>query len=155
MTRRLTAALAVLALVAGCASVRDSRINPLNWFGRSAETRAAAPVGRAAPTDPREPVAQVIAMAVEPRPGGAILRATGLPPTQGHWDAALVPDPPAEGSTELVYRFLVQPPPVPRPAGTPVSREITVAVFLSDFRLEGIRRITVAGAGNARTVTRR
>ena len=154
MTPRLTAALAALALVASCATVRDSRINPFNWFGRSAETRAVAATP-AAPVDPRRPVGQVIDMAVEPRPGGAILRATGLPPTQGHWDAALVLDPVAEGASELTYRFLVQPPVVPRPAGTPQSREVTVAVYLSDVRLEGIRRVTVAGETNARTVTRR
>lgn len=154
MTRRLTAALAALALVAGCATVRDSRINPFNWFGRSAETRAVA-AAPAQPVDPRRPIAQVTEMAVEPRPGGAILRATGLPPTQGHWDAALVLDPVEDGASELTYRFLVQPPPVPRPAGTPQSREVTAAIFLSDFRLEGIRRVTVAGESNARTVTRR
>lgn len=154
MTRHAIAALAALALVAGCATVRDSRLNPFNWFGRSAETRAAAAAPRAA-ADPRRAVAQVTALAVEPTAGGAIVRATGLPPTQGHWDVSLVPEPAEDGSDELVYRMLVAPPPVPRPAGTPMSREVTAGVFLSAIRLEGIRRITVAGEANARTVTRR
>jgi hypothetical protein len=160
--RTLIAALAAVALLGACASVRDSRLNPLNWFGGSAETRAVAAADTPAAADPRVPVAQVVALAVEPVPGGAIIRATGLPPTQGHWDVALVAEPAGNGAAaaderaeELVYRLLVQPPPVPRPAGTPLSREVTAAVFVSSFRLEGVRRITVTGADNARSVSRR
>ncbi|MFN3644713.1 MAG: hypothetical protein ACK4TB_17520 [Gemmobacter sp.] len=154
MSRTLVAILAATLVVAGCATVRDSRVNPFNWFGRSAEARAVARAP-AARVDPRQPIAQVTELAVEPTPGGAIIRATGLPPTQGHWDAALVLERPEEGASELVYRFLVQPPRVPRPAGTPMSREVTVALFASNIRLEGVRRITVTGDANARSVNRR
>jgi hypothetical protein len=152
--RRLIAALAVASILGACASVRDSRINPLNWFGRSTEAQAVAAAAPQEAADPRLPLGQVTALAVEPVPGGAIIRATGLPTTQGHWDVSLVADPREEGSRELVYRFLVQPPLVPRPAGTPISREVTAAVFASDFRLEGVSRITVTAAGNARSVNR-
>lgn len=155
MPRTLIAALAAVSLLGACATLRESRINPFNWFGRSAETRAVANARIAPEADPRIPVAQVTQLAVEPVPGGAIIRATGLPPTQGYWDVSLVPDPVPDGGSELVYRFLVQPPPTPRPAGTPMSREVTAGVFASDFRLEGIRRITVTGETNARSVNRR
>ena len=155
LPRTLIAALAAVSVLGACATVRDSRINPLNWFGRSTEARAVASTTVAPAADPRIAIAQVTELVVEPVPGGAIIRATGVPATQGHWDASLVREPAEEGSSELVYRFLVQPPPVPRPAGTPVSRAVTVAVFANDFRLEGIRRITVTGETNARSVNRR
>lgn len=92
MRTPLLAVLALTLTLSACAAVRESRFNPLNWFGQS-EARAArsVPADAYAPVpDPRPLVDQVIAMAVEPIPGGAILRATGLPPTQGFWDAELV-----------------------------------------------------------------
>ncbi|OZA08094.1 MAG: hypothetical protein B7Y02_12980, partial [Rhodobacterales bacterium 17-64-5] len=75
-----------LALV-GCGAVRESRLNPFNWFKRS---EARDLVQTEAPGDPRPLVAEVLTMVVEPIPGGAIVRATGLPPTQGWWQAELI-----------------------------------------------------------------
>ena len=106
--------LLILALVlAGCGRMRESRLNPFNWFGRSQETTVVAtdPIVPGRPGDPRILVAQVTEMEVARHPGGAIVRATGLPPTQGWWDAALV----AENNGEpvdgvLTYRFVVDQP---------------------------------------------
>lgn len=151
MRKPLLAAMAAVMFVGACATVRESRLNPLNWFGRS---EASSSVAVQAPRDPRVMVDQVVTMAVEPTPGGAILRATGLPPTQGWWDGVLVPEP-TDRAGELVFRFVLQPPPDARRISTPQSREVTVATYLTDFRLEGIRRITVTGANNARTTARR
>ena len=44
--------------------------------------------------DPRPLIGEVTALVAEPTPGGVIIRATGLPPTQGFWDAVLLPDSP-------------------------------------------------------------
>lgn len=149
------AALAALMLLTGCAGVRQSALNPLNWFGSSSETRT-NPVAVPARLDGRPLVAQVTDLAVEPVTGGAIVRAVGLPPTQGWWDAELVPDndfEPVEG--ELAFRFAVAPPNMPRPQGAPSTREVSAGIFVSDFKLANTRRITVAGAGNARSTARR
>lgn len=153
MRKPLLAALALGLTLAGCGTVRDSRLNPFNWFGGSeeAEPQAALPD---APADRRALVDSVVGLAVERMQGGVIIRATGLPPTQGFWDAELVARPVAGG--EIVYDFRVFPPVTDEPVSTPQSRVIEVATFLSDFRMEseGIRQITVQGAANARTSRR-
>lgn len=157
MRKPLIAAVAALTLTGACSGLRESRLNPVNWFGRSTEaaTVSPGPAAPAAPADGRVLVEQVTFMAVEPTPGGVILRATGLPPTQGWWDAELVAENdglPVDGV--LVFRFLVAPPPAPQPVSTPVSREVTAAVYISDIRLREVRRIIVRGALNER-VSRR
>lgn len=153
MRRPLLAALAIGMTLAGCGAVRDSRLNPFNWFGGSEETQP-QPALPGAPVDRRILVDSVTAMAVERMPGGVIVRATGLPATQGYWSAELVARP-VEGG-QIIYDFRVFPPVTDEPVSTPQSREIEVATFLSDFRMEseGIRQITVQGASNARTSRR-
>jgi hypothetical protein len=150
MTARLTLALcAVLALTA-C----NTRLNPFNWFGRS-EPAAPATLVTEAPADPRDLVADVLTMTVEPLPGGAILRATGRTPTQGYWDAELVlREGPDEDPAVQVYDFRIFPPVVQMDVNTPQSREVTVALYLSDIDLDGVRSISVQGAANARAVRR-
>ena len=146
----LLAALTAVMLLTACGGFRESRLNPRNWFGRS------EPVDRVlaeAPADPRPMIDQVLMMVVEPYPGGAIVRATGLPPTQGYWDAALEPLPMDENGV-LVYEFRIFPPIVPRRAGTQPSREITAAASLSDIALQGVTQIVVQGAQNARASRR-
>jgi hypothetical protein len=153
MKKPLFAAMAAVLVLGACAGARESRLNPFNWFGRSTEEAVTVAEG-VAPSDGRVTVAQVTTLAVELTPGGAIIRATGLPPSQGHWNGALVREE-SDRPDELVYRFVVARPPVARPAGTPLSREVTVATYLSDIRLDGIRRVTVRGEQNARTTARR
>ena len=134
----------VLAL-AGC-GFGQSRFNPINWFG---PPRVGTPVQiYTAPVDPRGLVDTVLTLKVEPYPGGAIVRASGLPPTQGYWDAALVllPD---DGKGHLVYEFRIAPPKTPATSGSQPSREVTVAVNATDFQLQDITAIEVQGAGNA------
>lgn len=141
--------LAVLVLataLGGCAKIRESRFNPLNWFGRAEEAVVTDLYLR--PEDPRPLVAEVTDLKVEPYPGGALVRATGLPPTQGHWDAELVAQP-LDDQGRLVFEFRVYPPIVQAAAGTPWSRQITVAVALSEISLQGVNSIVVQGAGNA------
>ncbi len=147
----LLAALIGLTLLSACGGLRASRLNPFNWFGRSAP--AAQVQLTVAPADPRALVAQVLTMAVEPYPGGAIVRATGLPPTQGFWEAELVARPLDENGV-LVLDFRVFPPISSAGVINQQSREITVAYNLSDIKLQGISEIVVQGAGNARSSRR-
>ena len=165
----LTTALVSALALPGCGgSSGGSAYNPLNWFGKSRnETVApeaknalipkksvlrreqAAPEGVA--------VAQILALAIEPAAGGAILRVTGLAPTLGAYDVRLVPefDLEIDGPLQtLQYSLKTEYSTRSRPAAPQRSRELTAAVFLSDEDLEGVREIRVSGAENARSVRR-
>lgn len=151
MTRTLLAALCLTMTLTACSRIGNSRLNPFNWFGGSQEAaQAADPVGL--PVDKRLLVATVTELALERMPGGVIIRATGLPPTQGYWDAELVARPLEDG--RLVYDFRIFPPITDQAVSTPVSREVTVATFLSDAKLANINEIAVQGASNARASRR-
>lgn len=153
MNRR-TALLATLAFplaAAGCGRIRDSKLNPFNWFGRARREKQATVLKPNEAADGRLLIREVTELKVEKTQGGAIIRATGLPPSQGWWEAELVSEtrgrPDEDGV--LTYRFLVFPPLKPTPASTPRSRQLTAAVHLSDIRLEAVRRIVVQGETNA------
>ncbi|NGQ92621.1 hypothetical protein G5V65_17140 [Rhodobacter sp. HX-7-19] len=145
MRKTVLAALGIVLMVAGCGAIRESRLNPFNWFGR-AEPRET--VATAAPQDERLLVAQVVSLSVDPYSTGAIVRARGIPPSQGWWDAELVARPLDENGV-LVFDFRVFPPITNTPEGTPRSREITVAAALSNVKLDQVREIVVQGATNA------
>jgi hypothetical protein len=95
----------------------------------------------------------VLSMSVEPIPGGAIVRARGQAPTQGYWQAELVPQPLTEDGS-LVYEFRIFPPPGRADVNTPQSRQVDVAIYISDVKLENLREIVVQGATNARASRR-
>lgn len=158
MNRR-TALLTLAALPVGlsaCARLRESRLNPLNWFGGSRRRRTRSEATAAETADGRQLVREVTEMVVEQVPGGAIVRATGLPPTQGWWKAELKSDTrgrPDENGV-VTYRFLVYQPLTQTRVSTPQSRELTAAVFLSDIRLEAISEIVVQGETNSRASRR-
>jgi hypothetical protein len=157
MRKPLIAALAGLMVLGACAAARESRLNPANWFGRSqAQAPTLAPEGGYGPRvqDNRALVEQVTFAVIEPIPGGAILRATGLPPTQGWWDAELVAETDGVAPGALAFRFVVAAPRTPQPASTPQSREVTVALYLSSIALRDIRQITVRGRTNERLLRR-
>lgn len=154
MRRPLLAALSVVVLVGACGTVRESRLNPFNWFGGSTEaTMTPAPQSGDA-QDRRPLVEQVTGLVVEAIPGGAIVRATGLPPTQGYWSGKLVEDKVASTPQNLVFRFVLLPPPAQSPVSTVASREVRVATYLSDIRLAQLRQVTVTAANNARSSRR-
>ncbi len=114
---------------------------------------------RVADTRPR--IADVTALAIEPTPGGAILRVTAMADSPGWWDIGLRRDTTGDaGQTE--QRFVLRGrPPVDQTgarlttAGGPQAlREIDAAVFLSDRDLVGVRSITVIGENSSRTLRR-
>ena len=148
----LTFALTAVMVLTSCGAIRESRFNPLNWFGRSQEQKVDA-YGVAVPQEKRPLVAQVLEMSIERTPYGAIVKAKGLSPTQGYYDAELVARP-VDDKGVLVYDFRLMPPPEPKPAGAQRTREVTVAAHLSHIKLDGIREILVQGAENARSARR-
>ncbi len=139
-------------VLTGCAT----KLNPFNWFkrGSTEETLTVLPD----PTvinDNRALVQQVVSLSVEKTPGGAIIRATGLPPTQGYWDAELIAEngeKPVKGV--LTYQFRIEQPIDFQRVSTPQSREVVVAHFASNIKLQGVNQIRVVGAKNARSTRR-
>ena len=152
MRLSLTLALTAVMVLTACGSMRESRLNPLNWFGGSREAQADE-FGVPAKIEARPLVDQVVSMSIEQTPYGAIVRATGLSPSQGYYDAELVARPLDENGV-LVYDFRLMPPPGPMPAGAPRTREVTVAAHLSKIKLASISEIVVQGAQNARSSRR-
>ena len=151
MRARQIAIFTLCLTLAGCGGFRDSRLNPFNWFGKSQPRETI--VLQTEAVDARPLVDAVLTLAVEQIPGGAIIRATGQTPTQGWWKADLVAQPVTEDGV-LVFEFRLLPPITQTDVNTPRSREVTVATYLSDIKLDAVREIVVQGASNARTARR-
>ena len=161
MLRPLPLALCLILTVTGCARIAESRFNPLNWFGRSTAV-AAQPDGTIRPlipsarttvvVDNRMLVSVITSMAIERTVSGAIIRASGITPTQGYFNAQLVPV--AQESGVLVYEFRVEAPAGFEAVGSEASRTITVARVLSADELAGVQAVRVQGAQNGREARR-
>ncbi|MGV6813114.1 MAG: hypothetical protein ACWA47_12760 [Brevirhabdus sp.] len=155
MNRRQILLLGLTGTLAACGTVRESRLNPFNWFGRDREKRVKADEAVLS-ADPRPLVDEVISVRVDRNNGGAILHAIGLPPEQGYFDGELVPlndGLPVKGT--LSFEFRAFPPPKPTRVSTQRSREILVGLFLSNQQMSGARKIEVIAARNRRSVSRR
>ncbi len=157
-------------VLAGCSRLRDSRLNPGNWFGGSrSEPVATASASNANPLIPREtrirrrdrreiytgtPVDQVTKITVEPTTSGAIVSVTGVSLQQGAYDVRLRADndgEPVDGV--LTYRLLaVQP--TNTPQGQPRQRTVHAGRFVSNNDLDQTRTIRVIGARNQQVTTR-
>jgi hypothetical protein len=166
MRATVTGLLAAALLVSGCATIRDSRLNPVNWFGRSAEVAVRAETDRnpllprrgafARPEDvyQGEPIDRITALTIEPLPGGAVLRATGVAARQGPYDVQLTPVEAASTDEILTFTFDRRLPRRGTPMGPEQTREVTVAAHLTDLELAGVRAIRVIAARNARELRR-
>jgi len=161
MLRPLPLALCLILTVTGCARLAESRFNPLNWFGRSTAVaaqpdgtiRPLIPAGRTAVVvDNRVLISVVTEMAIERTVSGAIIRASGVTPTQGYFNAQLMPV--AQQGGVLAYEFRVEAPTGFEAVGTEASRTITVARVLSAAELAGVQVVRVQGAQNAREARR-
>ncbi|MGY6549020.1 MAG: hypothetical protein ACXIU7_08440 [Roseinatronobacter sp.] len=154
MQKPLLASLVLVLGLGACGTVRESRLNPLNWFGReSVETLV--PEGGWDRPDRRALIPVVTEMEVIPTTGGALLRAAGVTATQGWWDVELRPlnrGRPVDGV--VVYEFVVAEPRGATAVSTEASRLVTAGVKIPSTRLNDIRRIEVRGAQNARSITR-
>ena len=150
--KRLVMTALLMAGLSGCASVSESRFNPLNWFGSEEETLDPLAVEN----DGRPLVAEITGLAIERTPGGAIIRATALPPTQGWHDAELISvdqdGEPIDGI--LSYAFRAVPPEEDQRQSTERSRELSAAVFVSNIVLGNTRVVQVTGQQNSRAIRR-
>ncbi len=75
--------------------------------------------------------------------GGAILRVTGVAPTQGFFNAALVPENAGEidAAGVLTVSFLAVPPETPEEVGPERTRLLLSAAYLSERELRDVRAI--------------
>ena len=157
MLRATLLGTAVLLTLSGCARIADSRLNPLNWFGGSepaavvdpAERRPLVPAGRQSTIIDNRPLVQsVLSMSVDRSPSGAVVRATGLAPAQGFFNAELVPQGINNGVLTLAFR--AQSPAAFEGVGPDQSRRITAAYVVEAGELASIRSVRVEAATNAR-----
>lgn len=158
--RKTILVLGIALMISGCARLAESRLNPVNWFGRSVEAtapnpaavRPLVPQARVAVVDARQPIEQIVEMRLDRRPGGAVLTATGLAARQGYFNAELVLVGFENGT--LVFQFRAEQPATATPVGAEASRRITAARLLTDSELGGVRTVRVEGAANARVARR-
>lgn len=154
MARRLIA-LTLIVAVAGCAGVRESRLNPFNWFGDAEPVEATPVIEAPRINDGRVPVQQVTELRIEQIPAGAIVHATGLPPRQGYFNVALVPvNQDIVQNSVLVLQLRASPPLTDTRTGTEQSRELITGLFVSEQALQGITQIQVLAEANALAVRR-
>lgn len=150
MTRPILAMIALSLVLAGCSGVRQSRINPLNWFGGSTSESRLGPV--TLETDNRALVPSVTGLTIERTSSGALVRAEAQMPGQGWWDAALIAENegrPVDGV--LTYRFVAA---APRGAVGGRPQTLVVATPVSEYLLEEVVTVVVQGAGNSRSARR-
>ena len=155
MQKPLIATLAVVLTVGACGSVGDSRLNPMNWFGRESTETLAPSGGWQTEVDRRALVPQVTGLEVIQTTGGALVHASGVTETQGWWDVELRPvnrGRPIDGT--LIYEFVVASPPGQTRVSTEASRSVSAGVKIPQARLTDVRRVVVRGAGNQRSVNR-
>ncbi|GGG75640.1 hypothetical protein GCM10011415_25270 [Salipiger pallidus] len=171
MMKSLTMLVLAGSVVAGCATVRESRVNPMNWFGRSAPVPASVEQGSAGPVNTLiparrqsivwgreevyggQPIETIDELLIERRPGGAIIRATGIADRAGPFDVRLVEDEAASTGGIKAYRMLALQSAGPRSTG-PRARMVTVADWLTDQELFGVSQIRVSGRANALAASR-
>lgn len=153
-----------------CGIVRDSALNPSNWFGRStSETVEPASTNPLIPQNEGffaarraknalyigTPFDEIVDLTVERVPGGAIIRATGRAARQGTYAVQLTPanedELPVNGV--LTYR-LEGIAPTNTAIGTPPTREVIAGRKLTEQELRGVRTIRVEGLLNARVARR-
>ncbi|MDQ2093080.1 hypothetical protein [Rhodalgimonas zhirmunskyi] len=155
-----------LLIAATTLSACSTRLNPLNWFGRS-RVEAPRAEGTANPLIPERssmfrrnreevylgiPVDQITALRAERNSGGAVLRIEARAATQGAFDVRVVKDKDAAPGTLSYTLKAVMP--ANRRVGPASSRGITAAKFISENELQEVRKIIVNGARNALSVTR-
>ena len=159
----ISALLASTITLTACGSVRDSRFNPFNWFGASrsevVQTGTTNPlIPQKSPMMRRKEIPyqgqlidQISDLVIERVTGGALIRATGMASVQGAYDVRLVASEEGVQKGVLSFELTTLLPAKPKRQGPEQSRRVTVAVFVTDQQLEGVRTIRVQGARNART----
>ena len=149
--------LTLTTALTACATVRDSRVNPLNWFDRDKaattsfeeELKPLVPESKVVTTiDTRPQIASVSSVEVAPAQGGFLVTATGLPSQAGGFNADLVPTGQDGGVLTLSFRIVY-----PDRAVTGRATAVNTARFFSNGDYPGVSSVRVTGQSNS--VTRR
>ncbi len=163
MLRPLALGLCLTLSVAGCQRVSSSGLNPLNWLGNpqvqanapvvTAETQPLVPAGALAPPpDTRELVPDITGVVIEQTPDGAIIRATGVAPTQGYYNAQLVLQSFENGV--LTYELRAEEPSGGVSVGSIASRTLNVATSVAGATLDAVRTVRVVGGATTQVISR-
>ncbi|ATG35399.1 MULTISPECIES: hypothetical protein [Phaeobacter] len=170
MQRSLALLLVGAVALSGC-GFRDSRVNPLNWFGGSDEVEVVETSGE--PVNPLIPVQNRVSvfarpdavdetvlvqsvtdMRVERTPTGAIVYATGIAARQGAYGVELRLDEADRDArtrdATLDFTFRAIYPDTRTALGSERTRTLRAAVSLSQQQLASVRSIRVVAAQNAR-----
>ena len=170
----LTVLLAASVSLGACGVVRNSVLNPSNWFDRSTSESIEAvdekPVNLLIPQESGlfakkraddanyvgKPLDEIVDLTIERIAGGAIIRATGRAYRQGIYSVRLTPvvedETPVNGV--LTYRLEGVKPNANTAVGASATREVTAARKLTDQDLRGVRTIRVEGVRNAQVARR-
>lgn len=149
--RRMLVLMGAVGTLAACGRVRESRLNPRNWFGGSREEERPDLGPTLDTNDNRALIAVVSEMAIEPTSSGAIVRAEGMTETPGWWDVDLVADNagrPIDGV--LTLRFVGSPPRTPVTATGDAARHVVAAYAVPQTTLEVLSAIVVVAETNSR-----
>lgn len=158
---RLIASFGLIVTLASCSTGPESvsLLRPSTWFGgNNTATEPVVPTtlaprdGYQRIYDDRPLVAQVTQVTSERTPGGLIVTATGLPPTQGYAYADLLRAAPT--GRELTLEYRIRPPKDQQNVGTVASRQVVTGTFLTNDELAGYSIIRVRAATNSRTTSR-
>ena len=173
MRKTFSALLVSTLVLTGCATVRDSRANPFNWFGSARSEPITRQEASDNPLIPQRtglfssskskeviytgrPFEQIIDLTIEEVPGGAVVRATGRADRQGIYEVQLTPanedELPVDGV--LTYRLEGIEPSEATAIGTEPMREVTAGRKLTNQKLTGVSSIRVEGLRNAMTSRR-
>ncbi|WP_293576678.1 hypothetical protein [Phaeobacter sp.] len=168
---RPLAVLLISAVGLSACGFRDSRVNPLNWFGGSREVATEAVVDedinplipvenrvnllrRPDAVDQTVLVQTVSDMRIERTPTGAIVYASGLAARQGAYGVELrLDESDRDERTKdqtLDFTFRAIYPDFATPVGVDRSRTLRAAVSLTKQQLAGVRSIRIVAADNAR-----
>ncbi|MFZ7090599.1 hypothetical protein [Primorskyibacter sp. 2E233] len=167
MKKSLSVLVLSAVVLTSCGGIRDSRLNPMNWFGRS----TSQPVAAEADVNPLIPrrrisifrdnqpqayqgtlIGEVTELLIERRPGGAVIRATGVSDRQGPFELRLIKLEEESDADTLSYEFRALQ--INAPQGSERSRTYTVAIWMTEQQLAGIREIRVKARRNIRTSRR-
>jgi len=153
MTRPIALLIVAALVLAACGGIRDSRLNPRNWFSASTQEPTLGPVR--ATLDRRPLVPAVTTLLIERTSTGAIVRAEAVMPTAGYFEPELVAENngrPVDGV--LTYRFVAARPRQGVQVAADAPRTLTAAAVLSVFDLEVVREIVVVGEQGSRRARR-
>lgn len=100
-----------------------------------------------------KPIGMITELLLERRPGGFIVRVTGVADFPGPFDVRLVPIAGSEDTGTLAFRLMALQVEGPG-AGTQAARTVTVAKWMSDKDLAPYRALRVEGLRNSQSVSR-